>query len=158
CTDVVHDYMRSELKPLTGVNADHAEAVFASLEAKAREDIRVEGLNVMDATFSRELDLRYAGQGYELRTPLDGLFVTRVTAKTLEAARTRFDERHAQIHGHSAKDRPVEIVSYRLRLRVAVPKFEPHEHRTSEPRAVAHAQKGERAVCFEGTRTTPSTT
>ena len=27
-----------------------------------------------EARFVRELDLRYTGQGYELRTPLDGLF------------------------------------------------------------------------------------
>jgi N-methylhydantoinase A len=157
CTDVVHDYMRSALRPLADVSADDAEGAFAALEARAREDIEIEGLNAGDASFSRELDLRYAGQGYELRTPLDGLFISRVTVDTLQVARTRFDERHAHIHGHSAKDRPVEIVSYRLRLRVAVPKFEAREEGTSEPRPVAQARKGERAVCFEGTPTTPST-
>src|SRR5262249_4452173 len=114
CTDVVHDYMRSELKRLSHVDADHAEAMFAALEAKARADIETEGLEAAHAHYSRELDLRYAGQGYELRTPLDGLFDGRVSAATLAAARARFDERHAQIHGHSVKDRPAEIVSYRL--------------------------------------------
>ena len=68
--------------------------------------------------FLRELDLRYTGQGYELRTSLDGLFTERLTAASLAAARERFDERHAQIHGHAAKERPVEVVSYRLRVRV----------------------------------------
>ncbi len=71
----------------------------------------------------RELDLRYTGQGYELRTPLEGLFLDRLTAASLQAARERFDERHAHIHGHAAKERPVELVSYRLRVRVAVPKY-----------------------------------
>ena len=70
------------------------------------------------ARFLRELDLRYTGQGYELRTSLDGLFTDRLTAASLAAARERFDERHAQIHGHAAKERPVEVVSYRLRVRV----------------------------------------
>jgi N-methylhydantoinase A len=157
CTDVVHDYLRSELRPLADIGADHAEAVFAALEAKARDDIKSEGLDATKARYWRELDLRYAGQGYELRTPLDGLFAGRVTADTLARARTRFDKRHAQIHGHSAGDRPVEVVSYRLRLRVEVPKFEQREERSSGPRPAGDARKGERAVCFEGARATAAT-
>jgi N-methylhydantoinase A len=157
CTDVVHDYMRSELKPLLDITADDAEAAFAALEAKAREDIKSEGLSTADARYTRELDLRYAGQGYELRTPLDGLFAGRVTADTLTGARARFDERHAHIHGHSAKDRPVEIVSYRLRLRVAVPKYQQREDTASPRRPAEQARKGERAVYFDSARATLST-
>jgi len=125
CTDVVHDYIRSELKPLAELEAERAEAMFASLEAKARDELKREGFTTAEGSYSRELDLRYSGQGYELRTPLDGLCDNGITDATLAAARARFDERHAQIHGHSAKDRPVEVVSYRLRLRVSVPKYEP---------------------------------
>jgi N-methylhydantoinase A len=150
CTDVVHDYMRSELRPLSEVDADHAESMFAGLETKARADIETEGLDAARAHCSREFDLRYAGQGYELRTPLDGLFDGRVSAATLAAVRARFDERHAQIHGHSAKDRPVEIVSYRLRLRVEVPKFAPREEASSSPGPARNARKGERDVWFGG--------
>ncbi len=138
CTDVVHNYMRSELRPLSQIDADHAEKIFAALAAKARADIETEGLNSAHAHYSRELDLRYAGQGYELRTPL---------------ARVRFDERHAQIHGHNAKDRPVEIVSYRLRLRVEVPKFQQHEEAASSLRS-ENVRKGERVVRFDGARAT----
>jgi N-methylhydantoinase A len=157
CTDVVHDYIRCELKPLVDISADHAEEIFAALEAKARWDIESEGLDATQARYVRELDLRYAGQGYELRIPLDGLFVGRVTGDTLAGVRNRFDERHAQIHGHSAKERPVEIVSYRLRLRVGVPKFEQREERSWSPHPADHARKGERAVCFDGARATLST-
>ena len=69
---------------------------------------------------------------------------------TLAAARSRFDERHAQIHGHSAKDRPVEIVSYRLRLRVEVPKYVRREEGPLSPSPSGKARKGERKVWFEG--------
>jgi N-methylhydantoinase A len=124
--------------------------MFAGLETKARVDMEAEGLDAARACYWRELDLRYAGQGYELRTPLEGLFDGRVSTATLAAARVRFDERHAQIHGHSAKDRPVEIVSYRLRLRVEVPKFEPREEASPSPGPARNARKGEREVWFDG--------
>jgi N-methylhydantoinase A len=150
CTDVVHDYIRSELRPLADITADRAEAIFAALEAKAGEELRSEGMNAADASWWRELDLRYAGQGYELRTPLDGLYAGRIAAATLNDARRRFEERHAQIHGHAAKDRPVEVVSYRLRVRVAVPKYE--RRAEAEPvRPATPTRKGKRTVYFDGT-------
>ena len=154
CTDVVHDYIRSELKPLLDVTPEHAEAVFAQLEAKARDALSAENLNRAGASFTRELDLRYTGQGYELRTSLEGLYRRRLTADALAALRDRFDERHAQVHGHAAKERPVEIVSYRLRLRVAVPKYQPPEAASPlSPRAREAASKGMRIVHFAQTPT-----
>jgi N-methylhydantoinase A len=152
CTDVVHDYIRSELRPLAEISADHAEEVFRELEDRARVELAAEGMRAADARFARELDLRYTGQGYELRTPLDGLFVGALTTESLRAARDRFDERHAQIHGHAAKERPLEIVSYRLRVRVAVPKYEPQaQGAPASPRTAAAAIKGQRRVAFDGT-------
>jgi N-methylhydantoinase A len=151
CTDVVHDYIRSELRPLAEITADHAEDIFRQLERKAGDELAAEGMSPADARFARELDLRYTGQGYELRTPLEGLFADRLTAVALAAARDRFDERHARSHGHAAKERPVEVVSYRLRVRVAVPKYEPREAAAApSPRSVADAVKGKRSVSFNG--------
>jgi N-methylhydantoinase A len=170
CTDVVHDYIRSELRPLDAVAAAHAEAIFAGLEANARDALATEGLDAAAARLVRELDLRYAGQGYELRTPLDGLpgdvgalggssdgpLPARITAATLAGARRRFDERHAEIHGHFAADRPVEVVSYRLRLRVAVPKYFPPETAACVPHAATYALKGERMVWFDAMTAVPA--
>jgi N-methylhydantoinase A len=151
CTDVVHDYIRSELRPLAEISAEHAEAVFTRLEARARGELIAEGMNPTAAAFARELDLRYTGQGYELRTPLDGLFRGRITDQTLAAARERFDQKHAQIHGHAARERPVEVVSYRMRLRVAVPKYQPRpEKPLASARPAEPAAKGARKF-FDGT-------
>jgi N-methylhydantoinase A len=150
CTDVVHDYIRSELSPLADVAPGHAEGIFRALEARAREELIAEGMNPADARLTRELDLRYTGQGYELRTPLDGLLAAELTPDALAAARAKFDERHAQVHGHAAKERPVEVVSYRLRLRVTVPKYEPREEPLrGSPRPPAEAAKGMRTVLMD---------
>ena len=152
CTDVVHDYIRSELRTLADVTADHAEDIFRQLESTARAELAAEGMNGADARFARELDLRYIGQGYELRTPLAGSFEGRLTAAALRAARDKFDERHAQIHGHAAKERPAEVVSYRLRVRVAVPKYEPRAAAPPpSPRPAAAAVKGQRTISLNGT-------
>src|SRR5207302_2865013 len=45
CTDVVHDYIRSELRPLAEVTADHAEEIFRQLERTARDELDAEGMD-----------------------------------------------------------------------------------------------------------------
>lgn len=158
CTDVVHDYIRSGLKPLAEVDTREAEAIFAGLEAKAREELAGEGMDSATARFHRELDLRYTGQGYELRTSLDGLGNGKITADVLAEARDRFDVRHALIHGHAAKERPVEVVSYRVRVRVPVPKYVPKPLETpARPRPITEAAKGTREVYFEAKTATTVT-
>ena len=43
CTDVVHDYIRSELRPLAEITADHAEDIFRQLEAQGARRARRRG-------------------------------------------------------------------------------------------------------------------
>ena len=150
CTDVLHDYIRSELGPLDRLDPAHAEAMFRDLEAKAASELAEEGLDPSAAAFERDLDMRYAGQGYELRVPLSGLWQKTLDAKALVAARDRFDEVHERIHGHAAKEKGVEVVSYRLRVRVSVPKFTPRALADRTPSAPTPAAiKGKRRVFFD---------
>ena len=150
CADVVHDYVRSELRPLARVAAARVEAAFAALEDRARAELAAEGLDPGAARHARELDLRYVGQGYELRVPLDGLGADGLAPADMEAARARFDDLHARIHGHAAREKDVEIVSYRLRSAVQAPKYRPRP--AAAPAASAlpgDAVTGRRAVRFD---------
>jgi hypothetical protein len=70
------------------------------------------------------MDLRYAGQGYELRVALRGLPQPLAAAALGEIAR-RFHTQHAAVHGHSAEDADVEVVSYRLRAIAPMRKYTP---------------------------------
>ena len=159
CTDIVHDYVRSELRPMELVTPEHAEEVFKALEARGTVELEQEGITPDGAYFDRELDVRYTGQGYELRVSLDGLAQSGgLSIEDLNTARERFDDRHAQIHGHAAKDRAVEIVSYRVRLRVAVPKYEPVvSSEVKEKSAPSGSVKGMRMVYFNAGEATETT-
>jgi N-methylhydantoinase A len=158
CTDVLHDYIRSELGALDRLDPAHAEKVFRELEAKAASELAEEGLAPSDAAFERDLDMRYAGQGYELRVPLSGLWQTALDGKALTAARARFDEVHAKIHGHAAQEKAVEVVSYRLRVRVGVPKYSPQALPAGKPSSPPMASiKGVRRVFFDAGKAVKTT-
>lgn len=124
CTDVRHDYLRSEMASLAALDPAHAEACFAALEAQARAELAHEGLDAESAALEREMDLRYAGQGYELRVALRALPQPLDAAALGEIAR-RFHTQHAAVHGHSAEDADVEVVSYRLRAIAPMRKYTP---------------------------------
>ena len=151
CTDVVHDYIRSELRPLDQVAPDHAEQIFRELETRAEAELKDEGLDPADALHLRELDMRYVGQGYELRVPMDGLADDGLNDAAMAASRERFDELHAQLHGHAAAEKSVEVVSYRLRVRVKVPRYEPAPPTDAPPHdAPEPSLAGTREVYFDG--------
>ncbi|MFL6796563.1 MAG: hydantoinase/oxoprolinase family protein [Xanthobacteraceae bacterium] len=120
CTDVVHDYIRSSLTPLTELVPNAVNGIFLDLEVRARADLGGEGLD-QPAMIERSLDLRYTGQGYELPVAIGN---GPISEHDLAGAAARFHSEHKALHGHSAPDQPVELMSYRVRARVPVPKFE----------------------------------
>ncbi len=141
CSDVRHDYLRSEMASLATLDPARAECCFAELEDQARAEVSHEGLDADDAVFHRELDLRYAGQGYELRVALEGIAAP-LTSDALREIASRFHKQHAAVHGHCAEDSDVEIVSYRLRAIVRMPKYAPAPSPMREPPvAAAHGAR-----------------
>jgi N-methylhydantoinase A len=107
-SDVKHDYIRSKLSPLAKVNEAGVARVFDELHAHAMRDLKAENFRDDQIGVERALDMRYAGQGYEITIACD-------TALDLTTLRRRFDDSHKQMFGHTAPNEPVEIVSYRLR-------------------------------------------
>lgn len=124
CSDVRHDYMRSELTALRSLDASHAEACFTALEDAAKTELAAEGLGEHPRQFIRALNMRYAGQGYDLRIRL-GEDCAVMNAQSLKKIEARFHDEHEAVHGHAARDTEIEIVSYRLRAIAPMPKYAP---------------------------------
>jgi N-methylhydantoinase A len=149
--DVVYDTARAVLTRAETLVDDPSPLTTAREAAAA--DVR----SVLDAhgtpDLALELDLRYAGQSYELSVPLDAP----ITGAAVQDAVQAFHERHRDRYGHADPDEPVEVVALRVRGRVAVPPPElPREPETDTP--LADAQLGTRPVWFdaEGPTDTPA--
>lgn len=143
--DVQHDYVRSRLDGLTRLTAGQVRAEFGSLTELARADLRGEGFADEQIELDLALDMRYAGQGYEVRVPIDEPMI----ADGFEAARRAFDNEHLERFGHSAPDEAVEVVSYRITARGRVPEVRFAEAAPSG-RTLADALVGTRRVRFSG--------
>ena len=148
CADVLHDYIRSEVSDIADLAPAHGEAAFASLEKQAAADLDSEGLGERPREYIREIDLRYAGQGYEIRTPMEGLDASPLTAAGITGVQARFHDLHQEMHGHSARDSAIEVVSFRVRVRVPVPKQVVADQIAARP--AASAPRATRSVTFDG--------
>jgi N-methylhydantoinase A len=97
-SDVVKDFSRTVMLQPT---SKQLERHFKELERRGREEMRADGLKGL---VHRSLDIRYAGQGFELNVPAVRDFVK------------RFHAAHRNRYGHADEKRPIEIVNVRVRL------------------------------------------
>lgn len=97
-SDVVRDYSRTVmLQPEDGALERH----FTELADLGKLEMQKEGLH---GVATRMVDLRYAGQGYELSVEWSTDFID------------RFHQLHERRYGHSDSKRPVQIVNARVRV------------------------------------------
>jgi N-methylhydantoinase A len=144
-SDVKHDYIQSKMMPLSEVKVEDVNGMFARLQSLASDELREDRFASEAIRIQRALDMRYAGQGYEITMPCDDVLGT----GALETLRVQFDEQHRTMFGHSAPEQPVEIVSYRVRgvgrvPPVEMPKFKP------TGATLADALRETRRVRFDG--------
>lgn len=116
-SDVKHDNIASKMSPFAQATAETINAQFAALAEHAAADLKAEDFAPDRIRIERAIDLRYAGQGYELSVPVGVLR----SAEDLVQLRQTFDALHKTQFGHAAPDELVEIVSYRVQSTGVVP-------------------------------------
>lgn len=143
-SDVKHDYVRSKLVALKEIDLEEVNRLFAQLIEQAQADLRAEGFNDNEMALQASLDLRYAGQGYELTVPSP---MPPLKPADLDLMRRRFDLQHEQAHGHKAESEPVELVSLRLVSTGLVPQAKLSPVKSTGKKLEA-AKTGERKIFF----------
>lgn len=142
--DVQHDHIRSHLADLADLSVADVKAIVDDLAARARAELQEEGFADATIELDPSLDMRYRGQGYELRVPVT---LGMLQEEGFAAVRKAFDAEHQERFGHSAPDEPVEVVSYRVTGRGVVPEVRLVEHHPTG-RPVEDAVVGTRPARF----------
>ena len=106
-SDVKHDYVQSRMTPLRELDPDDVNGMFARLEQQAIAELHADGFAPDQIRIERALDMRYAGQGYEITMPCarrrrDAPTVSRRCAGIRRAAQ---DDVRPQRAGGAGRDR-----------------------------------------------------
>lgn len=107
-SDVVKDHSRTVLLRVKELPRKQLDGIYSELQKTIVGEMQKEQWKGR-VVFERSCDLRYRGQGYELNLP----FGSDVLA--------RFHDEHERRYGYSSRDQEIEIVTLRLRGRVASP-------------------------------------
>lgn len=136
-SNTIKDYSHSILRAGDDVTNAELDQLFRPLLAEAYRDLRKEGFAKERMRLLRFLDVRYAGQSYELTIPF------------AVGYRKEFNKVHLRQYGYADERRPVEVVNLRVKA-VGV---------TDKPRLAEIEFKGKdanparidrRAIRFEG--------
>jgi N-methylhydantoinase A len=100
---------RTVLEPLERWNARDLSGLLEELEREAVAGLQAEGVRRSSIELTHQLDLRYAGQAFEIGVQLS------VARATPRAARAAFERRHEELYGHRLEQGPVELVHARVR-------------------------------------------
>jgi N-methylhydantoinase A len=144
-SDVKHDYVQSRLLPLSEARADAVNDILGGLAAQAQAELGEDGFAPEQIRIERALDMRYAGQGYEVAVPCPA---GQLQPADLPRLRRAFDQQHRTMFGHMAPDEPVEIVSCRVRGIGLVPPVQMPKFKRAGT-TLADALRGRRRVAFD---------
>jgi N-methylhydantoinase A len=147
-TDLRADFAATRLLPLEAGVLGDIETAFATLTKQADAWFAHEEIPADARRLTRTIDMRYAGQNYELAIPLpEGP----ITAKTLDLLAQGFAEAHQRMYGFLADNEPVQLVTFRLEATGLVSKATLKAHQPVGPDA-SHAIRETRDVWLAESR------
>ena len=141
-TDLRADFASTRLAVLDEASLPLMRGAFAGLETQAGSWFEAEGIAPEARRLKRTVDMRYAGQNYELSIPLpEG----EIGQATLDALAEGFAAAHRQRYGFVAEGETVQLVTYRVEATGLVRKaaFQPQPEEGPDASA---ARTGEREV------------
>ncbi|HTE36386.1 MAG TPA: hydantoinase/oxoprolinase family protein, partial [Reyranella sp.] len=110
-SDLRYDAIRTSFQVSGAADIARINSDFAAMARELADRFTADGIDLAKVTFERRGDLRYVGQGYELRVPFpDGTIDEAALAKAFEA----FHEIHRREYGHHFAESGIEIVNLRL--------------------------------------------
>ena len=135
-TDLKYDAVRTEFQAGDTIDLDRLDTDLAAMQRELARQLAADGIAPEDTVFERSGDLRYVGQGYELRVPFPEGELDRAALAEIFA---RFAELHRVEYGHVFEASPIEIVNIRVTGIGRMPKITP-------PRPASGGSLGEALV------------
>ena len=100
--DVTKDYSASVLRASASLSLKDLERACAPLVEAGRAELQAEGFGPRKQVITRSVDVRYAGQSFEITLPLTADY------------RAVFDREHGRTYGYSNPARATEVVNVRV--------------------------------------------
>ena len=147
-TDLKYDFMLTEFMLSNEMRLEKLCRDITDLESAVHEQLRRDGIPDDRIQFLRSLDLRYLGQGYELRIAIPP---GSVDEETLQSIWADFHQLHISEYGHHFPENPIEVVNLRVTGIGAMPPLpQPHFDNPYRDLDEAHLKSAETYFRVDG--------
>ncbi len=139
---IAFDFTRSYVSRLDELNLGELNGILADLERDGRRIVEAAGVAAGDIKVSLNIDMRYVGQGYEVRVPFP---MDRLTERHIADMRQVFETEYRAFYGQLADGVPIEAVNWRILIsgpqpQVASAVFDEAQSANDEPVAYRPAR------------------
>jgi N-methylhydantoinase A len=105
------DFVRTWPARVDSLNWQKANALLAEMETEGRALLESSGLSPERVRYRREADMRYVGQGHEIRVPLPP---GRLDDASVPVLISSFEEVYRRLYERLSQAVPVEIINWRV--------------------------------------------
>ncbi|MCY4062129.1 MAG: hydantoinase/oxoprolinase family protein [Chloroflexi bacterium] len=141
---IAFDFTRSYVAKLSELNLTELNDILANLEREGRDIVEAAGVPSSDISVRLQIDMRYVGQGYEVRVPFP---METLTERHIRQMQSAFEDEYRAFYGQLADGVAIEAVNWRVLISGPTPDIESAPQ--AEPPAGNDAPVAFRPVLFE---------
>ncbi len=108
---IAFDFTRSYVAKLDDIDLDELNGILRQLQNDGSQIVRAAGLATADIRVRLNIDMRYVGQGYEVRLPFP---METLTREHIRQMREVFENEYRAFYGQLADGVPIEAVNWRV--------------------------------------------
>ncbi len=144
CTDLRRDFVTTIYKPLANLPASEISEVIGAMKQQGREAFQFRGTGEQALSFEYSADMRYRGQGHDIRVVLPGPVSSLSPATIVEL----YNGEYSRTYGYLEEDENIQLINLRVvtSLPTKKPVLEASESVTAK--SAQHALKERRPVYF----------
>ena len=138
------DFVRTWPARLDELDWQKANALLAEMQVEGQALLEASGVLPADIRHRREADMRYVGQGHEIRVPLPP---GQLDASSAAAITASFEEVYRHLYERLSQSVPLEVVNWRVTASGPVPEVHLNMPAAGNP-AAQEIRKGSRQAYF----------
>ncbi|MCY4540096.1 MAG: hydantoinase/oxoprolinase family protein [Chloroflexi bacterium] len=118
---IAFDFTRSYVAKLSELDLSELNGILCDLETEGRRIVESAGVPADDISARLSIDMRYVGQGYELRVPFT---MGQLDPHHIDSMKDAFEAEYRRFYGQLADGVPIEAVNWRVLITGPAPQVE----------------------------------
>ncbi len=144
CTDLRRDFVATVYKPLANLKASELHSTLKNMEKQSNKAFAENLSGSAKLKFEYSADMRYRGQGHDIRVALPGPVKSMTPKKVMK----KYNEEYSRTYGYLEEEENIQLINLRVVASLATKKPTLKKAKSETKSVLKAANKGNRPVYF----------